>query len=87
MRALIAVASLCAILAGADDALARFGGERSGAWCLFDDPYTYNCGFATLEQCRVTASGAGGQCQPNPSGPPAAAASPTRRPKRSAPER
>lgn len=48
----------------------RFGGERSGAWCLFDDPWTYNCGFATLQQCVATASGAGGQCQPNPSGPP-----------------
>ncbi|MBV8837312.1 MAG: DUF3551 domain-containing protein [Alphaproteobacteria bacterium] len=48
----------------------RFGGARSGAWCLFDDPWTYNCGFATLQQCLATSSGAGGQCQPNPSGPP-----------------
>jgi len=48
----------------------RFGGAHSGAWCLFDDPYTYNCGFATLQQCLATSSGAGGQCQPNPSGPP-----------------
>ena len=48
----------------------RFGGAHSGAWCLFDDPWTYNCGFATLQQCLATASGAGGQCQPNPSGPP-----------------
>lgn len=48
----------------------RFGGAHSGAWCLFDDPWTYNCGFATLQQCYATASGAGGLCQPNPSGPP-----------------
>jgi hypothetical protein len=87
MRLLIAFAFACAMLGPGSSAQARFGGERAGAWCLFDDPYTYNCGFATLEQCRVTASGAGGQCQPNPSGPPVAAASPTRRPKRSARER
>jgi len=48
----------------------RFGGERSGAWCLFYDPWTYDCGFATLQQCLATSSGVGGQCQPNPSGPP-----------------
>jgi hypothetical protein len=86
MRLLIVFAFACAMFGSASGAQARFGGERSGAWCLFDDPYTYNCGFATLEQCRATASGAGGQCQPNPSGPPAASAAPTRRPKRSAPE-
>jgi hypothetical protein len=86
MRALIVVASVGGILAAANaaQAQARFGGERSGAWCLFDDPYTYNCGFATLQQCRATASGAGGFCQPNPSGPPAAARAPaTPPPKRS----
>jgi hypothetical protein len=50
----------------------RFGGARSGAWCLFYDPWTYDCGFATLQQCLATSSGVGGQCQPNPSGPPTA---------------
>jgi hypothetical protein len=84
MRALVVVASVFTMLAGANAAQARFGGERSGAWCLFDDPYTYNCGFATLQQCRATASGAGGVCQPNPSGPPDGAASSTRGPKRPA---
>ena len=74
MRAVIRTAILIAAVVGADAAQAefRFGGARSGAWCLFDDPYTYNCGFATLQQCLATASGAGGQCQPNPSGPPPA---------------
>ena len=65
--------TLAAVLASADRATAepyRFGGPRSGAWCLFEDPWTYNCGFATLQQCVETASGVGGQCQPNPSGPP-----------------
>ena len=72
MRTLMVLAILGAASAVPDPAQARFGGAASGAWCLFDDPYTYNCGFATLQQCRATASGAGGQCQPNPSGPPLA---------------
>ena len=84
MRTLIVIGFLCAVLGPASGAQARFGGERSGAWCLFDDPYTYNCGFATLQQCLATASGAGGGCQPNPSGPPAAAprARPLKKPDR-----
>jgi len=68
-----------AICASAGEARARFGGESSGAWCLFYDPYTYNCGFYTLQQCLASASGAGGQCQPNPSGPPAAETPPRRK--------
>jgi hypothetical protein len=72
MRALVlATLSFLAFTAAADaQAPFRFGGAHSGAWCLFDDPWTYNCGFATLQQCYATASGAGGLCQPNPSGPP-----------------
>ncbi len=34
-------------------------------WCAWYDPYTYNCGFYTLEQCRATISGAGGLCSPD----------------------
>ena len=78
MRTLMLLAIFGATSAVPDPAQARFGGASSGAWCLFTDPYTYNCGFATLQQCRATASGAGGQCQPNPSGPPLAEA-PARR--------
>lgn len=26
-------------------------------WCAWYDPYTYNCGFHTLDQCRAAASG------------------------------
>jgi len=70
MRALIVIAIVSAAVVVSETAHARFGGATSGAWCLFNDPYPYNCGFATLQQCRATASGAGGQCQPNPSGPP-----------------
>jgi hypothetical protein len=85
MRGLIAIAVIIAAVAAADPAQAqfRFGGAHSGAWCLFDDPYTYNCGFATLQQCVATARGAGGQCQPNPSGPPPGAEDGRRRLKRS----
>ena len=78
MRTLMVMAVAGVASAVSDPAQARFGGAASGAWCLFDDPYMYNCGFATLQQCRATASGAGGQCQPNPSGPPSRAA-PVRR--------
>jgi len=77
MRTLILAASACALLAGAAHAQPRefrFGGSDSAAWCLFFDPYTYNCGFATLEQCVATREGVGGRCQPNPSGPPRSAA-------------
>ena len=72
MRALILATLSILTLAAASQAQSqfRFGGATSGAWCLFEDAWTYNCGFATLQQCLATASGAGGQCQPNPSGPP-----------------
>jgi hypothetical protein len=85
MRALIMIATVTTALvaAGTVEAQFRFGGERSGAWCLFNDPWTYDCGFATLQQCVETARGAGGQCQPNPSGPPPGATDGTRRQKRS----
>lgn len=68
--AALALGGMIASAGGAAAEQFRFGGAHSGAWCLFDDPWTYNCGFATLQQCLATASGAGGQCQPNPSGPP-----------------
>jgi hypothetical protein len=70
-RTLILLASLTIVAgAGAAHAQNRFGGAESGAWCLFYDPYTYNCGFATVQQCNASREGVGGRCQPNPSGPP-----------------
>jgi len=36
---------------------AIYGGHAGGA---------SNCGFSTLEQCRLTVSGIGGSCEPNP---------------------
>ena len=85
MRVLAMIAIIIAAVVVADRARAefRFGGARSGAWCLFDDPWTYDCGFATLQQCVETARGAGGQCQPNPSGPPRSTTDGARRQKRS----
>ena len=68
-RTLILLAGLT-MMAGAAHAQNRFGGAESDAWCLFYDPYTYNCGFATVQQCHASRQGVGGRCQPNPSGPP-----------------
>lgn len=80
MRTLmIAVAGV--MLCVSADAHAQFGGDRRGAWCLFYDPWTYNCGFATLEQCVETRHGVGGRCQPSPYGTPPSEA--PRRKKRS----
>ena len=40
--------------------------ERVYPWCAYSDPWTYNCGFTTFQQCVATVSGAGGICRPNP---------------------
>jgi hypothetical protein len=34
-------------------------------WCAIYRVGGSNCGFVTLEQCRATVSGIGGDCQPN----------------------
>jgi hypothetical protein len=35
-------------------------------WCAaYGTPGGTNCGFVTIEQCRVTISGMGGFCEPN----------------------
>jgi len=46
---------------------------HAGAWCAWYDPYTYNCGFRTFEQCQATISGAGGYCARNVNEAPAPA--------------
>ncbi|MGE0752479.1 MAG: DUF3551 domain-containing protein [Variibacter sp.] len=38
---------------------------REYPWCAYYDPYTYNCGFTSYEQCLATVSGVGGTCRPN----------------------
>lgn len=54
-----------ALMAAAALVLIGAGEARAGAWCAWYDPYTYNCGFSTFEQCQATVSGAGGYCAPN----------------------
>ena len=39
---------------------------REYPWCARYDAWSYNCGFATYQQCLATISGAGGFCQANP---------------------
>ena len=38
---------------------------RAAAWCAWTDPYTYNCGFYTYQQCLATIAGDGGICERN----------------------
>lgn len=63
MRTMIALAGcLCVLAIGA-------GKAQAGAWCAYSDPYTYNCGFRTFEQCRATIFGdSRAYCSPNPYG-------------------
>ena len=54
-----------ALVLGSALAFAGAGEARAGAWCAWYDPYSYNCGCRTFEQCQATVSGAGGYCAPN----------------------
>jgi hypothetical protein len=45
------------------------GNGARAQWCAFYDPYTYNCGFRTFQQCLETISGVGGMCRRDPRGP------------------
>ena len=39
----------------------------AGRWCAtYSRRGSENCGYATLDQCRVQVSGIGGWCRPNP---------------------
>jgi hypothetical protein len=59
------------VFAAAISALPRAASaERYYPWCAWYDDWTYNCSFATLQQCRATISGVGGICKPNPYSPP-----------------
>jgi Protein of unknown function (DUF3551) len=55
------------------------GEARAGAWCAWYDPYTYNCGFNTFQQCQATVLGAGGYCAHNASEAPTPGPRPLRR--------
>ena len=45
--------------------LAAATGASAAPWCAWFDPYTYNCGFATFQQCLDTVLGGGGFCARN----------------------
>ena len=69
MRKLILLgAAAMALFASGSAAQARWA-----PWCAWYDPYTYNCGFHTFEQCLATIAGAGGYCARNVYGPPGTA--------------
>jgi hypothetical protein len=51
-------------------AMTQFPGGTAKAqtyypWCAWIDDYTYNCGFVSEAQCKMTISGMGGVCRPN----------------------
>jgi hypothetical protein len=73
---------MIAILAGGLCMLViEVAAAEAGAWCAYYDPYTYNCGFRTIEQCRATTMGdSRAYCAPNPYGP-NEAQRPARRPR------
>jgi hypothetical protein len=60
--------AICAVLISllSLDAGGAAAEAREYPWCARYDAWAYNCGFATLQQCIATVSGAGGICQPNP---------------------
>ena len=76
-----------ALLAGVVFALmAMPSGASAAAWCAWNDPYTYNCGFHTYQQCAAAVSGVGGYCARNvyETGRPEVVERPVRRPRRAA---
>jgi hypothetical protein len=58
------------------------GGARAEGtywpWCVDYRDSSYNCGFATFEQCREFALRVRGLCRANPLGPPRPAQKPRR---------
>jgi hypothetical protein len=63
MRALLVVATLLTLAFGVKPVAAI-----DYPWCVHYSMQgeVTNCGFTSWEQCRQTASGAGGFCAPNP---------------------
>jgi len=75
MRTLAIAIAFAALTTSAANARPASAGQ---AWCAYYDPWTYNCGFVTFQQCLATVSGAGGLCKPNPYGPSVAEVQPRR---------
>jgi Protein of unknown function (DUF3551) len=66
---MILAIAVAALMLGATD---RASAQTYWPWCLYYSAWTYNCGFATLQQCVASSIGAGGYCRPNPHAAPAA---------------
>ena len=61
MRPLIAAAVLLAVCGPPEHAAAA-----EYPWCVYYmDGDVSNCGFVSLQQCRMAVTGMGGYCQPN----------------------
>ena len=57
---------LLAVLVTAAINIAATTTVRAGAWCIWYDWSTYNCGFRTYQQCLETMRGdTGSYCAPN----------------------
>ena len=67
MRSLLVLAVVAAALSNAGSAQAQ---GKYWPWCVYYDAWSYNCGFASFEQCLATARPEGGFCKQNPYGPP-----------------
>ena len=39
---------------------------RAGEYCCLDDDHMTDCGFSSMEQCKATRSGIGGECFRDP---------------------
>jgi hypothetical protein len=64
--AVVAVGALSRAQAGGYDRRDQSWLSYHSPWCLRAMTGMDDCGFATLAQCRVSLSGVGGSCMPNP---------------------
>jgi hypothetical protein len=80
MRVVVLVAAALAVITSADLAHAATTYPWCAHYMMSNAPQ--NCGFSTLEQCRMTVAGIGGTCEFNPfyaTSPPGAAPPTSRR--------
>ncbi len=67
MRLVFFALTMIAAAAGASPSNAQSRGPKP--WCIADGAYgpgTMDCTYWTFQQCRASASGAGGMCVENP---------------------
>lgn len=70
MRLILAsLAAAIAILTVNVESASAQAGNPTRPYCLRDGVMgggSWDCSYYSMQQCRATASGAGGSCQPNP---------------------